>query len=298
MILNAAGTTTLAEFTTPSGLPTTNQVQAIAPTIQNLILHWLKVDKISTKKFSFDGLNFAANKSKFGKVLRQTCDNSGCGGSGFAGGSETLVITDGTTTTTQTIVFTSTTPTSDPAFGGFTADSMTTVASVLTASLEATASIPVNASGSTLLDGVNTLLASLQTKVNAKGAKLADADLTSLFDSSYVHGGDKAADAEEILATALRRVKMSNTNVKLLNRTSVDVADSTQTDVNASYGYDNNGVSTPLVNEIFRCNNTANPNVYVCLFYGNQEIAQTPGAVELQELTVSASSALRLRSPH
>jgi len=76
------------------------------PTIQNLILHWLKADKVSGKKFSFDGLNFAASNARFGKVLRQTCDQSACGGSTYASGSETLAISDGTTT--QNIVFTST----------------------------------------------------------------------------------------------------------------------------------------------------------------------------------------------
>ncbi len=283
MILNAAGTTTLAEFTTPSGLPTADQVQSIAPTIQNLILHWLKVNKVSTKKFSFGALNFAANKTKFGKVLRQTCDQVACGGSVFATGSETLVITDGSTT--QTIVFSSTIPSSDPAFGGFTADSVTSVLGEVTASLEATASIPVTAGGSSILDGVNALLSQLQTIVNSKGAKLAGGDLTPLFDLGYVHGGNTIDEAIADLATTLRRVKMSNANVKLLNWTATDVADNTQTDVNASWGFDNNGVSTPIVNEIFRCN-AGN----VCLFYGNQELAQTPGAVELQELTFSASA--------
>jgi hypothetical protein len=285
MILNAAGTTTVAEFTTPTGLPTANQVQSIAPTIQKLILHWLAADKVSTKKFSFDGLNFAPGKSKFGKVLRQTCDNSGCGGSVFAGGSETLAISDGTTT--QTIIFTSTIPPDGSAFGGFTADSSTVVLAEVTASLQAAASIPVGALGSSILDGLNALLTQLQTTVNSKGAKLADTDLLPLFDPNYLRGGNLRAEAAANLATNLRRVKMSNIQVNLLHWTAPDVADNTQTDVNINYAYSASGTLVPSIDETFRCT-AAN----VCLFYGDQQIAETPGAVVLQELTNSSTSAV------
>lgn len=265
----------------PSGLMASsfgNDLSLTSTTVQNLITSWLVADKVKTTNFNFLNNKFAANNAKFGKLSHQTSIKTP-----LASGVEVIEITDGNTV--QDITFTGDTPAQISSLTGLVSgNSSTTVGSANPITTALSTSIMVSDEQAAEFDAVNAVLKSYQGIINSKGKKLAATDLQSplLFSQSYLRGGEDLATATADLVTGLRGQKLSNIGITGINSI-VNDPSSGFNDLNVIYTYQSKKLTSEPITEVFQCPDPIGSGA--CVFWGNQQLAQTQNAVQLSMLT-------------
>lgn len=265
MIYKAEGTTTAAAFALPLPLPTQGQVQLVSALVEKSLLKWLVANKIKPAKFNLLSTPFTANGKGFDKILTETS---------VLNFDETIHIFDGTTTQASDYTADSGTATVDVA--------TTTSAGTVSSSASASTVVPITAAETAALNGVNALLAQIQSLVKTKGLALADKDIGAIMTLDYLNEGEDLTIGSAEIATFLRGITINSfavSKVISFDIGSADFVDAVAT-INATY----KGVSTTnKLHMVFECDSTgAN-----CKFYGNQQIAPTEKAVQVEMRTES-----------
>ncbi len=292
MLYAALSTTTAGQFEALAPLPPaqsvssmTDNLQLVSPLTQNLILSWLVADRVKLKKFNFMAYRFSANGKKFAKLLQETSITSP-----YSAGSETVTISDGSTT--QSITFSGVAPAGESQTGDVLASSTTNTGLQQITTAPATA-ILVSAEQAAEFEGIQALLAQLQSIVTTKGKNLSSSDIQPLFSQltpPYLRGGEDLEVDTADQVTALRGVKMSNVTVTQLNSVQQDPVDPSKNDLNVVYQYNiKQNLTAPGVTEVFQCSNPF-ASGGSCDFVGNQQIAQTTDAVTAITSTTSDSN--------
>ncbi len=283
MVYAALSTDSNTQFTSgipvPPGLMASSfgsDLSLTSTTVQNLTTTWLVAAKVKITNFNFLNNKFAANNNKFGKVLHQTTIKTP-----LQSGVEVIEITDGVST--QDITFTGATPAMLSSLtGSVTGDSSTTVSSGNPITTALSTSIMVSDEQAAEFDAVNAVLQSYQGIVNSKGKKLAAADIQPLFSPNYLRGGEDMTTATADLVTGLREQKLKNIGVTGINSILAD-PNPAFNDLNVLYTYQSGKLTSEPITEVFQCPNPIGSGS--CVFWGNQQLAQTQDAVQLTMLT-------------
>ena len=159
--------------------------------------------------------------------------------------------------------------------------------------------ILVSAEQAAEFEGIQALLAQLQSIVTTKGKNLSSSDIQPLFSQltpPYLRGGEDLAVDTADQVTALRGIKMSNVTSTQLNSVQQDPVDSSKNDLNVVYQYNvKQHLTAPGVTEVFQCSNPF-ASGGSCYFVGDQQIAQTTDAVT--EITSTTSDSRSPRVPN
>jgi len=294
LVYGALSTSPHAQFGLGAPLPSGQSTSSLADNLrlvssmtQNLITSWFLADKVKTAQFTFFDNKFSAGRKKFGLLARQTSIRSA-----FASDSEAIEISDGKTI--QDITFTSAIPGGQVTTGTVTGSSTTQLSGGNQIDVTASTAIMVNPAQAAELDAINALLQTFQRDVNNGGKKLASTDIQPLFSPSYMRGGENLINATADLATGLRGQKLSNIAVTGINSIVTDSGNSGLNDFNVLYSYMSGKQTAAPVTEVFQCPNPIDADP--CVFFGNQQLAQTQNAVQLSTLTESTLTAPNVTS--